>query len=193
MLSDSSRSPFAARHGAFRKIFFHKGGLFQFSFVYISVTGKAKKPCLSGTKKALAQKEEEHMKKTLSLILAILVIACTLPAGPALAEAPAENGALPLTGGWTPAADPDVTEELRALFDQAMEGLVGVNYLPVAYLGSQIVAGVNHAFLCQAVTVYPNAQPRWTIVYLYQDLSGQASILNIADFDIGSLCTYGAE
>ncbi len=127
------------------------------------------------------------------MILAILLIACTFLAAPAFAEAPAENGALALTGGWTPAADPAVTEEIRALFDQAMEGLLGVNYVPVAYLGSQIVAGVNHAILCQATVVYPNAQPVWTIVYLYQDLTGRAVILNIAGFDIGSLCTYGAE
>ena len=120
------------------------------------------------------------------MILAALVLVSALLACPAFAEEA-------LSGGWTPAADPTVTEELRALFDRAMEGLMGVDYVPVAYLGSQIVAGVNHAFLCQATVVYPNAPPRWTIVYLYQDLAGQVTLLNIADFDFGSLCTYGAE
>ena len=98
----------------------------------------------------------------------------------------------PVSGGWTPAADPAVTEERKALFDKGLEGLLGVNYLPVAYLGSQIVAGTNHAFLCQTTVVYPGAQPEYAIVYLYEDLQGNVSILNIADFDIGSLCTYGA-
>ena len=32
--------------------------------------------------------------------------------------------------------------------------------------------------------------PAYAMVYLYQDLSGQVSILSIADFDIGSLCAY---
>jgi hypothetical protein len=129
------------------------------------------------------------MKKSISLILAILLLASTLFAGSAFAEAAAPG----LSGGWTPAADPAVTEEIRALFDRAMEGLLGVNYVPVAYLGSQVVAGKNHAILCQATVVYPDAQPAWTIVYLYEDLAGQVTVLNIADFDFGGLCTYGAE
>jgi len=35
--------------------------------------------------------------------------------------------------------------------------------------------------------------PAYVIVYLYEDLQGNVSILNVADFDIGSLCTYGEE
>ena len=35
-------------------------------------------------------------------------------------------------------------------------------------------------------------EPAYAIVYLYEDLQGGVSILNIADFDIGALCTYGA-
>ena len=98
----------------------------------------------------------------------------------------------PLSGGWTPAADPTVTEERKALFEKGISRLLGVNYTPVAYLGSQVVAGTNHAFLCQMAAVYPGAQPAYVIVYLYEDLQGNVSVLEIADFDIGSLCTYGA-
>ena len=98
-----------------------------------------------------------------------------------------------LAGGWTVAENPAVTEEVQALVSKALEGLMGVNYVPVAYLGSQVVAGTNHAVLCQATVVYPDAQPYYVILYLYQDLQGNVSILNIANFDIGGLCTYGAE
>ena len=98
-----------------------------------------------------------------------------------------------LAGGWQASEDPAVTEELQAVFDKGLEGLVGVNYVPVAYLGSQVVAGTNHAFLCQATVVYPDAVPSWKIIFLYEDLQGNVSIMNIADFDFGALCTYGAE
>ena len=98
----------------------------------------------------------------------------------------------PLSGGWTPAEDYTVTEERQALFEKGLEGLLGVNYVPVAYLGSQVVAGTNHVFLAQATVVYPDAQPTYVLVYLYEDLQGQVTILNIADLDIGALCTYGA-
>ena len=121
------------------------------------------------------------MKKLIALILLVLMIA----------SAAAAEG--PLSGGWTPSADPAVTEELKALFEKGTETLTGVSYTPVAYLGSQVVAGTNHAFLCQAVTAYPGAleaAPAYAMVYLYEDLEGNVTILSIADFDIGSLCTY---
>ena len=122
------------------------------------------------------------MKKLVSVAIALVMI-LSLTAG--LAEGP-------LMGGWTVSEDPAVTEELQAVFDKGLEGLTGVSYVPVAYLGSQLVAGMNHAFLCQATVVYPDAVPYYAIVYLYQDLEGNVTVLNIADFDIGALCTYGA-
>ena len=121
------------------------------------------------------------MKKILSLLLVALMLTVS-----AFAETS-------LSGGWQPAADPAITEEIQAVFDKGMEGLLGVNYVPVAYLGSQVVAGTNHAILCQATAVYPDAAPTYVIVYLYENLEGNVEILNIADFDIGALCTYGAE
>ena len=100
---------------------------------------------------------------------------------------------VPLAGGWTAAADPTVTEEVKALLAKGLNGMLGVDYEPVTYLGSQVVAGTNHAILCKATVVTSNAIPSWKIVYLYEDLQGNVSIMNIADFDAGSLCTYGAE
>ena len=122
------------------------------------------------------------MKKLFAVLAALLML---------MSIAAAEDG--PLSGGWTPSVDPAVTEELQAVFDMGLEGLVGVRYTPVAYLGSQVVAGTNHAFLCQATVVYPGAEPYYTIVYLYEDLQGNVTILNIAELDVGALCTYGAE
>lgn len=104
----------------------------------------------------------------------------------------AVHGDEPLTGGWTPAADFTVTEERQAIFDKGVEALLGVNYVPVAYLGSQVVAGTNHVFLAQATVVYPDAQPTYVLIYLYEDLQGQVTLLNVADLDIGAFCTYGA-
>ena len=122
------------------------------------------------------------MKKLFAVLAALLML---------MSIAAAEDG--PLSGGWTPSADPAVTEELQAVLDKGLEGLVGVRYTPVAYLGSQVVAGTNHAFLCQATVVYPGAEPYYTIVYLYEDLQGNVTILNIAELDVGALCTYGVE
>ena len=132
------------------------------------------------------------MRKMIAVFL-VLVLALGLAcAGGAEEIRPAAALGGSMLGGWTPAEDPAVTEELRAVFDKGMEGLLGVGYTPVAYLGSQRVAGTNHAFLCQAKTVVPDAAPFWTVVFLYEDLKGNVSILNIAELDFGALCTYGA-
>ena len=130
-------------------------------------------------------KEGKKMKKLIAVLFALMMVLTTA------AAAVAENGLI--TGGWMPAENPAVTEEVSSLIDKGLEGLLGVNYVPVAYLGSQVVAGTNHAVLCQATVVYPEAKPSFVIIYLYEDLEGNVSILNIADFDIGALCTYGAE
>ena len=122
------------------------------------------------------------MKKVLALVFAAVLLLCC--------AAYAEDG--PLMGGWTPSESPEITEELQAVFDKGMEGLVGVNYVPVAYLGSQVVAGTNHCFLAQATVVYPGAAPYYVLIFFYQNLSGEVSIMNIANFDFGALCTYGA-
>ena len=123
------------------------------------------------------------MKKLIVLALVTLMVMTS--------AAVAENGLM--TGGWTPSASPEITEDLQTLFDQGLEGLIGVHYVPVAYLGSQVVAGSNHCFLAQATAVVPDAQPYYALVYLYQDLQGQVTILSIADFDFGALCQYGEE
>lgn len=86
-----------------------------------------------------------------------------------------------IDGGWGAASNPAITDEVRALFDKAQNGLVGVNYVPVTYLGMQVIAGYNHAILCQATTVYPGAAPRWVIMYLFEDLEGGVTITDIED------------
>ena len=116
---------------------------------------------------------------------AVLLALCLMMVGVAAAEEK--------VGGWTPAADPSITDEVMAVFEKGTEGLTGVDYVPVAYLGSQVVAGTNHCFLCQATVVYPDAEPGYALMYLYEDLQGNVSVMNIADLDIGAFCTYGAE
>ena len=120
------------------------------------------------------------MRKIISVFLALLLLC--------IGCACAEGGGL--VGGWTPAEDPAITDEVNALLEKALDGLVGVNYVPVAYLGSQVVAGTNHAILCQATAVVPDAVPAWKILYLYEDLQGNVTVLSIGDLDIGALCEY---
>ncbi len=124
------------------------------------------------------------MKKLWIMLLAallVLTVACRKETQ-AAQEVVQENE--PLAGGWTPAEDFSVTDERQAVFDKGLAELLGVDYVPLAYLGSQVVAGTNHVFLCKATVVYPGALPTYALVYLYEDLQGNVQLMNIADLPI---------
>ena len=119
------------------------------------------------------------MKKALVLILALLLLLALTACGQKEEEAK--------VGGWTLTEDAKLTEEAQSAFDKAMEGLVGVNYSPVALLGTQLVSGTNFCFLCEAAVVYPDAQPYYAVVMVYQDLQGKAGVKNIVALDLGKI------
>lgn len=84
-------------------------------------------------------------------------------------------------GGWSVPKDTKITEEELKIFNKAIEGLTGVGYEPVAYLGSQVVAGTNHCFLCKSTVIYPGATNRYTLVYIYEKFDGTEEILKFED------------
>ncbi len=115
------------------------------------------------------------------ILIAVLTVSVMIPA-------PAEER---LMGGWTIADPIELTPERMDIFDKGLENLVGVDYTPIAYLGSQVVAGVNHCFLCKAKAVYPGAEAYLALVYLYQNPEGEVSVLNIVGLDIGEISQDG--
>ncbi|WP_026663593.1 hypothetical protein [Butyrivibrio proteoclasticus] len=90
-----------------------------------------------------------------------------------------------LLGGWTASESAEVTDEVRELVRNATDGLLGVEYEPVAYLGSQLVAGSNHCVLCKASVVVPNSKPYYVFMYIYRDLDGNCSILKLEEIKLG--------
>ena len=84
-------------------------------------------------------------------------------------------------GAWQEAESPAMTEEATAAFNKATEGFVGVNYVPVALLSTQTVAGTNYRILCEATTVYPGAEMHYAVVNVYESLEGNANIISVTD------------
>ena len=88
-----------------------------------------------------------------------------------------------LSGGWSQAESPEVTDEIKELCDKAFERLVGVGYSLVALLSTQVVAGTNYCILCESTIVYPGAEPTYAFVTLYKDLDGNVEVLDIWNCD----------
>ena len=84
-----------------------------------------------------------------------------------------------ITGGYTDAASPVIPDEVKAAFEKATETLTGVGYVPVAYLGSQVVAGTNHLLLCKATPATEESTATYALVTLYEDANGGAQLTDI--------------
>jgi uncharacterized lipoprotein YehR (DUF1307 family) len=120
---------------------------------------------------------EDKMKSIKKMITAVfaLFMAFTLTACTMAEEKH------PVTGGWSETEDGAITEDIRDMFDKATESIIGVDYVPVEVIGTQIVNGTNYRILCEAKTVTPTAETRYVIMTIYQKLNGEAEVLEITD------------
>lgn len=127
------------------------------------------------------------IKKLLTLIFTGIMLFSLTACGENKAEnnAPEENSSETiqssdvLTGGWSRAESPVITDDVKALLEKAAAQLTGVVYTPVAYVGSQVVAGTNHLVLCKAEPVVPDAAQTYALLTIYEDLQGKAEITEI--------------
>ena len=112
--------------------------------------------------------------KRLSVLALVLLMLLTLASCKQEQEI-----AEPVDGGWTKVEDGTITPELQEMFDKAMEGMLGVDYVPVELLETQVVAGMNYKFRCEATVVYPGAEPKEAIVTIYKDTEGNLTVTDI--------------
>lgn len=112
------------------------------------------------------------MKKTVSLLLIVSVLlafgvyAAADNNGITTVSVEPETASGEEVPEWDMSISPEITEDIKALFDRAMEKLMGVEYTPVAVLG---VIDSTYCILCKATVVYPGARPYNVLVYINED------------------------
>ena len=86
-------------------------------------------------------------------------------------------------GGWAYAESTVITDDIFKVMEKATETLTGATYEPVAYIGSQVVAGTNHAILCKSrpSVAELNGATTYVLVYVYEDLQGKCEITETTD------------
>ena len=140
------------------------------------------------------------MKKVLSIIICLSLIATSVIAFAACSKQNKERGnentsntesGDVIDGGWAKADSPVITDDFKKVFDKAVSELDGVDYVPIAYLASQVVAGTNHCVLCKATPVVPDAKTTYSIVYIYEDLEGNAEITEIVSSEADAQSAEG--
>lgn len=87
-----------------------------------------------------------------------------------------------LDGGYTEFRE--ITEEEKKMFEKAMGSFVGMGQIPLA-VATQVVAGVNYTFLCDAKLPVPgHGAPHNDLVTIYRPLNGDPMVTSIRPIDI---------
>ena len=76
-----------------------------------------------------------------------------------------------------------LTDDEQAIFAAAVKGTEAEGLKPTAVLATQVVAGLNYAFLCQST----DTNPTWHIAIVYKDLNGDSSLSALNDLDLNNL------
>ena len=82
----------------------------------------------------------------------------------------------------------ELPKEVAAGFAQVMAHITGVNYTPLLYAATQIVAGKNHMIICECIPVVLNPVRSLAAVYLHQALpveGGEFRLLSVEPIKIG--------
>ena len=112
-------------------------------------------------------------KKWVARVL-LCVLCCLMPAGTVGEEA------------WNIPESIALSQEQETLFTEAMEGLLGVSYVPLAYLGGMPETEM-HCFLCTGTIIYPGQMPAYKLVYVSSSQGEDARIVKIQDLDLAAL------
>ena len=128
------------------------------------------------------------MKRSFAIILCVLFVlslAACKTEEPLAETTDIGMSEVPLAGAYALYTDNkavDLPADVQNAFDTATAS-VDDEIVPIAYIGSQVVAGTNHALLCY-VTPSGESEPTLKVLIIYADLQGNAEISYMNDFVI---------
>ena len=94
-----------------------------------------------------------------------------------------------VTGGWEVPEDytqAELPDHVKAVFEKSIEQVGGSTFTPMAYLGSQIVAGTNYAVLVEGELATEEPVKNIQVATIYEDLDGNVELTNICTLDPAS-------
>ena len=71
-----------------------------------------------------------------------------------------------------------LNSKTKDVFERATKGLLGVSYTPLI-VSTQVVAGTNYLYMCNARAVYPGATPHPVEVIIFEPLEGPPHITSV--------------
>lgn len=92
-----------------------------------------------------------------------------------------------LMGAWKielPDAAAVLPDAAQNAYENASAGYTGVEFSPIALLGTQIVAGSNYRILCFGTTVTKTPVTSLYVIDIYENLQGESQITDAQLFDL---------
>ncbi len=80
-----------------------------------------------------------------------------------------------------------LSDEDRTRFEEAVRGQIGAGYTPVQLLATQVVSGMNYAYLAYAVYDLGIPKETYVIVRVYEDLNGNIEVAGTEFLDVNDL------
>ena len=120
------------------------------------------------------------MRKILTALLAICLITVMSACGE---ENESTNA---VSGGWEIdgiTSQQSLPEDIQKVFEKATVSKSEYTLEPVAYIGTQVVAGSNHMILCRATTS-DEREGTYKVAIIYADLEGNAELTSLCDFSL---------
>ena len=96
-----------------------------------------------------------------------------------IAEVKQDDQEIAIVGGYEEVDDGTITDELKDIFNKALEGLLGASYTPVKLIATQVVSGSNYKFLAEGTKTTNPITKGTYYVYVNKDLQGNISLLDI--------------
>ena len=98
----------------------------------------------------------------------------------ALSPAAAEENCI--SSDWKRTDSPELTGNVKKLFEKALDGLTGASYTPVALLATRsTTSGIQYRVLCKMTLTVPDAEEEYVVVTLGRSWLGKAELLDIGD------------
>ena len=87
-----------------------------------------------------------------------------------------------ILGGWNldEVKGCNLPQKVQTAFTAVTSELVGADYEPIAYLGSQQVNGTNYRILALMRTVTPNAEKKIVKMIIHEELDGTARLESVS-------------
>lgn len=87
-----------------------------------------------------------------------------------------------ILGGWNldEVKGCNLPQKVQTAFTAVTGELVGADYEPIAYLGSQQVNGMNYRILALQTLAVPNAEKRIVKMIIHEELNGSVRLASVS-------------